>query len=143
MSGKKKTLTEKLRESEETLERAQAELKRLVDERNDHESEAEAIMSRPRNERIRARTQYMLGQQSTLGLNAAHQALRQVAIYQTAISNIFKAAKVPILVCPNCGHVWTARQTDDVAASGYRLCDSCIVVVPDPWASKSEYALAK
>jgi hypothetical protein len=69
---------------------------------------------------------------------------QQVAVYQTAIRNLFKLAQNPILVCPNCGHVWTAGPKDDVRESGYRLCEICLATVPDPWADKpSEYALAK
>ena len=142
--SKKMTLTEKLKEAESRADVAEFDLKIVRGQRQKMYEDSTKFIAKLANERIRARTQYMLGQQSTLGMNAAHQALRQVAVYQTAIRNLFKLAQNPILVCPNCGHVWMAGPKDDVRTSGYRLCETCLATVPDPWSDKpSEYALAK
>ena len=144
MSGKKMTAFEKYEDAERRATAAAADRDIQRGRKERLQADVDALYGRLAKERIRARTQWFITREHTATSNAAAKALKMAAVYQTAIDNIFKGLKFVILVCPNCGHVWTAGPKDDVMKSGYRLCETCLATVPDPWADKpSEYALAK
>ena len=142
MSGKKKTLTEKLKEAEKRAFNAEFDLKleRGKDDRACEEfKQMAAALS---NERDRARTlQYMFNSMPTIADYGF--AIRQIHTLKCIVTNLFNANLIPTFVaCPKCGVVAIVPPEHILQVSGYRLCPKCLASMEDLWIKKSEYALA-
>ena len=142
MSGKKKTLTEKLKEAEKRANNAEFDLKlsRNKDLRacEDFKQMAAALS----NERDRSRTlQFMVN--STPTIADYSWAVHEIHTLRCIINNLFKAPSfAKFAACPNCGVIAFVKDKSTGQQSGYRLCPRCLASMDDPWMKKDEHALA-
>jgi predicted RNA-binding Zn-ribbon protein involved in translation (DUF1610 family) len=143
MSGKKKTLTEKLKEAEKRAFDAEFDLKLLRGKDGRACEEFKQMAAALANERDRARTlQFMVNAMPTIA--AYDFAIREVHTLKCIVMNLFNAKLIPVFVaCPKCGVVAIVPPEHVSQVSGYRLCPKCLASMEDPWLKKpDEYALA-
>jgi hypothetical protein len=111
----------------------------LAAERRFHEEtavQASVESQRQKAERVRARTQHYLGQWGLVDANMAFKVMKRAAVYEKVIKTIMDhEAQHVLLACPNCGKVWSVERSSLNPGSGWRLCEPCREVVPDPWAA--------
>jgi hypothetical protein len=143
MSGKKKTLTEKLKEAEKRAFDAEFDLKLLRGKDDRACEEFKQMAAALSNERDRARTiQFMSN--SMLNIGAFDWAIHEIHTLRCIVDNFFKLNTVPkFKACPKCGVIDVVQSKNPLANSGYRLCPKCLASMPDHWLKKpDEYALA-
>jgi hypothetical protein len=142
MSGKKKTLTEKLKEAEKRAFDAEFDLKLLRGKDDRACEEFKQMAAALANERDRARTlQFMADSHPTI--SDYSWAVHEIHTLKCIIGNLFKAPSfAKFAACPSCGVIAFVKDDSTGQQSGYRLCPKCLSSMKDPWLRKpDEYAL--
>jgi hypothetical protein len=152
MSVKKKTLTERLKEAEKRAFNAEFDLKLSRGREERLVAQFGKLTAAFGNERDRSRTlQFMVNNSPSMGLIDHY--THEIYTLRCIISNLFNwsesVPRKPLFVaCPKCGRVSAIPDNSESHKPGYRLCDKCLVDLPDPWMEKpgetqgGEYALA-
>ena len=143
MSGKKKTLTEKLKEAEKRAFDAEFDLKLERGKTERFGTALSGLHAQLNNERDRSRTlQFMADSHPTI--SDYSWAVHEIHTLKCIIGNLFKAPSfAKFAACPSCGVIAFVKDDSTGQQSGYRLCPKCLSSMKDPWLRKpDEYALA-